>query len=144
MEDKKWYETGVWGENMEVTTKQEKKEIAKMEKKELKQEMKKTHGGKIGFLLGGAAGAIGTVMANPLGRWMIFTAQDEAGCGYRLRGGYRFALEGTNTIMAYPAILPIAGGVLAAGVGALVGRKISKSKLKHKNMKKAETNTMKM
>ena len=41
----------------------------------------------------------------------------------------------TNTIMAYPAILPIAGGVIAAGVGALLGKKISKNKIKHKNMK---------
>ena len=44
----------------------------------------------------------------------------------------------SNTIIAYPAILPIAGGVIAAGVGALVGRKISKSKLKHQNMKLAD------
>lgn len=44
----------------------------------------------------------------------------------------------TNTIMAYPAILPIAGGVIAAGVGALIGRKVSKSKLKHQNMKQVK------
>ena len=40
----------------------------------------------------------------------------------------------TNTIMAYPAILPIAGGLLAAGVGSIIGKKISKAKLKHQSL----------
>lgn len=110
-------------------------------------EIKKGNGGKIGAALGAAAGALSTVMANPLGRWAIFTAQDETGLQVhhfvedlfksRAAGDTAYRIFGavTNTIMAYPAILPIAGGVIAAGVGALVGRKISKSKLKHKNMK---------
>lgn len=41
----------------------------------------------------------------------------------------------TNTIMAFPAILPIAGGLISAGVGTIVGNKIAKSKLKHKSLK---------
>ena len=118
-------------------------------------EVKKGNDGKIGAALGAAAGAIGTVMSNPLGRWAIFTAQDEAGLqvhhfvedlfNNRAAGDTAYRIFGaiTNTIMAYPAILPIAGGVIAAGVGALVGRKISKSKLKHKNMKSV-SNTMKI
>ena len=120
-----------------------------MSKKEDK-ETKKSSGGKVGAVLGAAAGAIGTVMANPIGRWAIFTAQDEAGLQVhnfvedllhsRAAGDTAYRAFGTitNTIMAYPAILPIAGGVLAAGVGALVGRKISKSKLRRQNNKKAE------
>ena len=113
-------------------------------------EVKKGKGGRIGAALGAAAGAIGTVMANPLGRWMIFTAQDEAGLQVhhfvedlfhnRAAGDTAYRIFGavTNTIMAYPAILPIAGGLIAAGVGALVGRKISKSKLKRENKKLAD------
>ena len=40
----------------------------------------------------------------------------------------------TNTIMAYPAILPIVGGILAAGVGSLIGKKINKATLKRKSL----------
>ena len=113
-------------------------------------EDKKRNGGKIGAALGAAAGALGTVMANPLGRWAVFTAQDEAGLKVhhfvedlfknRAAGdtAYRVFNAITNTIMAYPAILPIAGGVIAAGVGALVGRKISKAKFKHECLQVAE------
>lgn len=112
-------------------------------------EVKKGNGGKVGAALGAAAGAIGTVMANPLGRWVIFQEQDRVGHDIlrffdrtiNTKAGdiaYNVFSTITNTIMAYPAILPIAGGVIAAGIGALVGRKISKSKLKHKNMKKKE------
>ena len=114
-------------------------------------ENKKGNGGKIGAALGAAAGALGTTMANPIGRWAIFTTQDEAGLkvlrffenmtNNKAIGDTAYRIFGTitNTIMAYPAILPIAGGILAAGVGALVGKKISKGKLKHQNMKKVET-----
>lgn len=114
------------------------------------EEVKKGAGGKVGAVLGAAAGAIGTLMANPLGRWTIFTMQDEAGLQVhhfvedlfknRAAGdtAYRIFSTVTNTIMAYPAILPIAGGVIAAGVGALIGKKVSKSKLKHQNMKQLE------
>ncbi len=109
-------------------------------------EKNKGKGGKVGAALGATAGAIGTVMANPLGRWVIFQEQDRVGHDIlrffdktiSTRAGdvaYNVFSTVTNTIMAYPAILPIAGGVIAAGVGALVGKKISKSKLKHSNMK---------
>ena len=112
-------------------------------------EVKKGNGGKIGAALGAAAGAIGTVMANPLGRWVIFQEQDRVGHdilrffdrNVSVQAGdiaYNIFSTITNTIMAYPAILPIAGGVIAAGVGALIGKKVSKSKLKHKNMKQKE------
>ena len=110
---------------------------------------KKGHGGKIGAALGAAAGALGTVMVNPLGRFLVYQGQDnvvhritqffskhlgfEAG-----ERAFRISSFITNAIMAYPAILPIAGGLIAAGVGALIGRKISKSRLKHKNMKLKE------
>ena len=32
-------------------------------------EIKKGNGGKVGAVLGATAGALGTVMANPVGRW---------------------------------------------------------------------------
>ena len=111
---------------------------------------KKGHGGKIGAVLGAAAGALGTVMANPIGRWAVFTAQDEVGLSVhhffedafksRAVGDTAYRVFGaiTNTIMAYPAILPIAGGLIAAGVGALIGKKVSKAKLKHKSLKVEE------
>ena len=110
------------------------------------EEKKKSNGGKIGAVLGAAAGTIGTVLANPIGRWFIFNAQDEAGLQvhnivenifHNRKAGdfaYRAFSLVTNTIMAYPAILPIAGGFLAATVGALIGKKISKSKLKHQSL----------
>ena len=110
----------------------------------------KKHGGLIGGVLGATAGALTTFMANPIGRWYIFQKQDKAGLGV-LRffedithnraiadGAYNAFSTITNAIMAYPYILPIAGGVLAAGVGALIGKKVSKGKLKHQNMKKLE------
>ena len=89
-------------------------------------------------------------MTSPIGRWSLFTAQDEAGLtvhhffedvfNSRLVGDTAYRVYGaiTNTIMAYPAILPIAGGLLATGAGALIGKKISKSKLKHQSLKTAE------
>ena len=109
-------------------------------------EEKKSNGGKIGAVLGGVAGAISTSMSNPLGRWMVFNAQDETGLRIhhfiedltKNRGfadvAYRVFSVITNTIMAYPAILPIAGGLVAAGVGAIIGKKISKARLKHKSL----------
>ncbi len=118
------------------------------------EEKTKTHGGKVGAALGALAGSIGTVMSNPIGRWFIFTAQDEAGLKFhhfvedifksRAAGDTAYRIFGaiTNTIMAYPAILPVAGGLIAAGVGALIGKKISKSRLKHQSLKvKEKVNT---
>lgn len=109
------------------------------------EETKKSNGGKIGAALGAAAGALGTVMANPLGRWVIFQEQDRVGHDilrffdkFSTKAGdiaYNIFSTITNTIMAYPAILPIAGGLITAGVGALIGKKISKGKLKRQNMK---------
>ena len=104
------------------------------------------YGKDIGGVLGFAAGALTTIMANPIGRWGVFTAQDEAGLAVhhffedlfnnRAAGdtAYRIFNAITNTIMAYPAILPIAGGLIASGIGALIGNKISKSRLNHKSM----------
>ncbi len=110
-------------------------------------ENNKGTGKDVGAVLGGVAGIIGTIMANPVGRWGIFTAQDEAGLAvhhffedlFRSRSAgdtaYRVFNAITNTIMAYPAILPIAGGLIASGIGALIGGKISKAKLKHQSLK---------
>ncbi|MBP5407715.1 MAG: hypothetical protein J6Y42_01080 [Bacilli bacterium] len=111
-------------------------------------------GKDVGIVLGGVAGIIGTIMANPIGRWGMFTAQDEAGLAvhhffedtFKSRDvgdtAYRVFNAITNTIMAYPAILPIVGGLLSAGIGALIGKKISKSKLKHQSLKTvSKTNT---
>ena len=112
----------------------------------MKDNEQKGNGRDIGGVLGAAAGVIGTIMANPIGRWGIFTAQDEAGLAVhhffedlfnnRAAGdtAYRVFNTITNTIMAYPAILPIIGGLLASGVGAIIGGKISKSKLKHQSL----------
>ena len=109
------------------------------------EENKKGNGGKIGAALGAAAGAIGTVLSNPLGRWVVFQEQDRVGHDvlrffdkFSTKAGdiaYNLFSTITNTIMAYPAILPIAGGLITAGIGALIGKKISKGKLKRKNMK---------
>ncbi len=41
----------------------------------------------------------------------------------------------TATVAGAPGILPIATGLLAAGAGALIGKKVSKSKLKHQSLK---------
>ena len=107
-------------------------------------------GKKVGGVLGAIAGAVGTVMANPLGRWAIFTAQDETGLAvhhtfedwFKSRAAgdtaYRVYSFITNTIMAYPVILPKVGGVIASGIGALIGKKIAKSKLKHQSLKTNE------
>ncbi len=104
-------------------------------------------GKDVGAVLGAIAGAVGTIMANPIGRWGIFTAQDEAGLAvhhffedlFRSRAAgdtaYRVFNNITNNIIAYPAILPVIGGLLASGVGAIIGGKISKSKLKHQSLK---------
>ena len=90
------------------------------------------------------------IMANPVGRWAIFTAQDEAGLSVhhffedlfnsRAAGdtAYRVFNTITNTIMAYPAILTVAGGFIAAGIGTIIGTKVSKSKLKHQSLKTEE------
>lgn len=117
-------------------------------------EEKNNKGGKVGAALGAVAGAVGVQMSNPLGRWLMFTAQDEVGLNIhhfvedlfknRNAGDIAYRVFGfiTNTIMAYPAILPIAGGLLAASIGAIVGKKISKAKLKHQSLKvKEKTST---
>ena len=105
------------------------------------------NGKDIGGFLGAVAGVIGTIMANPIGRWGMFTAQDEAGLSVhhffedllnsRAAGdtAYRVFNAITNTIMAYPAILPVVGGFLFAGIGSLIGGKISKAKLNHQSLK---------
>ena len=110
----------------------------------------KGNGKDIGAVLGAIAGTIGTIMANPIGRWTIFTAQDEAGLSvhhffedlFKSRAAgdtaYRIFNAITNTIMAYPAILPVVGGLIASGIGALIGGKISKSKLNHQSLKTNE------
>ncbi len=115
----------------------------------------KGNGARIGSVLGAAAGSLGVAMSNPLGRWFVFTSQDEAGLQihhfvedlFKNRdfgdAAYRAFGFITNTIMAYPAILPIAGGLIAAGVGALVGKKISKAKLKHQSLKAVEKTKLK-
>ena len=113
-------------------------------------ENKEGKGKTVGGVLGAVAGAVGTVMANPIGRWAMFTAQDETGLAVhhavedlfksRAAGDTAYRIFGviTNTIMAYPVILPIAGGLIASGIGALIGKKISKSKLKHQSLKTNE------
>ena len=109
----------------------------------------KNNGGKVGAALGATAGALGTLMSNPIGRWAIFQEQDRIGHDIlrffdrtiSTQAGdvaYNLFSTITNTIMAYPAILPIAGGLLVGGVGALVGHKISKGKLKHQSLKTSE------
>ena len=107
-------------------------------------------GKDVGAVLGAIAGAIGTIMANPIGRWGMFTAQDEAGLSvhhfvedlFKSREAgdiaYRIFNAITNTIMAYPAILPVIGGLLASGIGAIIGGKISKAKLNHQSLKTNE------
>lgn len=110
-------------------------------------EKKNGVGSKVGAVLGAASGALGTVMANPLGRWAIFQSQDSVGrnvqrfvynvsnSNYDIAEGVRTAYDVvTNAIMANPAVLPIAGGVICAGVGALIGGKISKAKLKKQSL----------
>ena len=116
----------------------------------MKDNEQKGNGRDIGGVLGAAAGVIGTIMANPIGRWGIFTAQDEAGLAvhhffedtFNSRNvgdtAYRVFNAITNTIMAYPALLPIAGGLIASGIGAIIGGKISKAKLKHQSLKTNE------
>ncbi len=113
-------------------------------------ENKEGKGKRVGGVLGAIAGAVGTIMANPIGRWAMFTAQDETGLAIhhtfedwfksRAAGDTAYRVFGliTNTIMAYPVILPIVGGVIASGIGALIGKKIAKSKLKHQSLKTEE------
>lgn len=118
------------------------------------EEKKNISGGKVGAVLGAASASISTLMTNPIGRWAIFTAQDSVGDGlhrfiyniagktpnaYEIASGVKSVYNGiTNTIMAYPAILPIAAGVLGAGVGALVGNTIKNAKLKRKSLPQKE------
>ena len=112
----------------------------------------KVKGGTIGTVLGFAAGTIGTAMSNPIGKWIVFQSQDKVGLelnrkilemtnnadlSFKVHEIYNLI---TNTIMAYPAILPIAGGILAAGVGSLIGKKISKAKLKRKSISSKRNN----
>lgn len=116
-------------------------------KKEESKKVSTAKSGALGTVLGGVAGALGTAMANPVGRWAIFTSQDEWGRGLNrfvfdlthnadLSFGVHKVFDNiTNAVMAYPAILPIAGGILAGTAGAVVGRIVSKARLKHKSLK---------
>ena len=103
-------------------------------------------GGVVGAGLGFAAGALGIAMSNPIGKWIVFQSQDKIGLelnkkileitsnadlSFKVHEIYNLI---TNTIMAYPAILPIVGGILAAGVGSLNGKKINKATLKRKSL----------
>ena len=111
---------------------------------------KKGNGGTIGAALGMVAGALATVLSDPFGKWAVFTAQDEAGLKvhhffedlFKNRDvgdtAYRIFNAVTNAIMANPFILPMAGGLIASGIGAIIGRKISKAKLKHQSLKTNE------
>ena len=109
-----------------------------------KEEEKKAE--KIGKTTGAiAGGTLGVVLSNPLGRFLVLNAQDQVGINL-----YEFLREHlnkttakaifnvysiiSNAIIAYPAILPIAGGIIVAGVGALIGKKIAKSRLKHQSL----------
>jgi len=114
------------------------------EKKIEKKKEKKS--GKIGAILGASAGTLGTIMANPIGKWAIFQSQDEVGRAINrtildltnnpdLSFGIHRAFDViTNTIMAYPVVLPVAGGVIAAGLGTLIDKRVSSAKLKRKSL----------
>ncbi len=120
----------------------------------MSEEKVKTNGGKIGAALGATAGALGTVLSNPVGRFVVLQSRTNVAeniqnflfksfNNYDFAQGARHVFETiTNAVIAYPAILPIAGGLIAAGVGALVGRKISKARLKHKSLSTSNAKTM--
>ncbi len=114
-------------------------------------------GALVGGLAGGAAGALSMVQASPLGRWVLLNLQDHWGedlqelvynvsqHNYALSRSVQEAYNVvTNTILAYPYILPIATGLITAAAGALIGKKIAKSKLKHKSLSSKNTKSLTM
>ena len=94
----------------------------------------------IGSIAGGIAGVLTTILSNPVGRFAIFTAQDEYGLkvlryfedlfGSRSAGdtAYRIYSFITNAIMAYPYILPITVGLITSLIGYLIGKRIDRKK----------------
>ncbi len=116
--------------------KDDNKELSKIEKNT------ENAGKAIGATVGGA---LGVAMSNPLGKFFVLSAQDQVGLNiYKTVAGLLSDKAGTlafnvysfisNAIIAYPAILPIAGGAIVAGIGALVGKKITRARLKHKSL----------
>lgn len=96
----------------------------------------------IGSIVGAIVGVLTTLLSNPVGRFAIFTAQDEYGLkvlrffedlfGSRSAGdtAYRIYCAITNAIMAYPAILTIAVGLITSLIGFLIGKFIDKKRKK--------------
>ncbi len=94
----------------------------------------------IGSAVGAIVGLLTTILANPVGRWAIFTAQDEYGLkvlrffedlfNSRNAGdtAYRIYSYITNAIIAYPAILTITFSLIASLIGYLVGKRIDKKR----------------
>ena len=96
----------------------------------------------IGSIVGAIVGVLTTLLSNPVGRFAIFTAQDEYGLkvlrffedlfGSRSAGdtAYRIYCAITNAIMAYPAILTITVGLITSLIGFLIGKFIDKKRKK--------------
>ena len=96
----------------------------------------------IGSIVGAIVGVLTTLLSNPVGRFAIFTAQDEYGLkvlryfedlfGSRAAGdtAYRIYSFITNAIMAYPYILPITVGLITSLIGFLIGKFIDKKRKK--------------
>jgi ABC-type antimicrobial peptide transport system permease subunit len=94
----------------------------------------------IGSIVGAIVGILTTILSNPVGRFAIFTAQDEYGLkvlrffedlfNSRAAGdtAYRIYCAITNAIMAYPAILTIAVGLISSLIGYLIGKRINRKK----------------
>ena len=45
-----------------------------------------------------------------------------------------------GTVITYPVIIPATSGIIAAGIGAIIGGKIAKGRLKYTNLEQKETN----
>ena len=97
----------------------------------------------VGSIVGLIAGVLTTILSNPVGRFAIFTAQDEYGLkvlrffedlfNSRAAGdtAYRIYSFITNAIMAYPYILTIIVGLITSFIGYLIGKRIDrKNRLK--------------
>lgn len=97
----------------------------------------------VGSIAGLIAGVLTTILSNPVGRFAIFTAQDEYGLkvlrffedlfNSRAAGdtAYRIYSFITNAIMAYPYILTIIVGLITSFIGYLIGKRIDrKNRLK--------------
>ena len=100
-------------------------------------------GRMVGSIVGLIAGVLTTILSNPVGRFAIFTAQDEYGLkvlrffedlfNSRSAGdtAYRIYSFITNAIMAYPYILTIIVGLITSFIGYLIGKRIDrKNRLK--------------